>query len=197
MRSAFRPPMCIPLENRSNLPDGLSPHLCRRDRLGQTPARKRPASATARLTWCTKCATPYPAIVRTLRKIFDGKDAPIFSATRTLPSRSVLSTNPDSSGCRMTTCPAGSRGCTARRCGRIDTGSSRFPHGFHAAERAGTRFAKTSKNFHTVDLLRSPSAPFERPLTLRLKQPARRCTAPPQAGVSSCSSRSETHRASC
>ena len=32
-----------PLENRSNLPDGLSPHLCRpHDRLGQTPALSRP-----------------------------------------------------------------------------------------------------------------------------------------------------------
>ncbi len=98
---------------------------------------------------------------------------PTFSATRTLPSRSVLSTNPDSSNCcRMTPCPAGSRGRTARkRMERIDTGKRpEFPYGIsHCRTRRPFRFAKTSKTLPYGDLLRSPSRRFERPLTLRLE----------------------------
>ena len=70
-------------------------------------------------------------------------------------------------------CPAGSRGCTARRCvERIDTGKRpEFPYGFSRYRtRKRFRFVKTSKiTFTLLIYWRSPSAPFERPLTLRLE----------------------------
>ena len=161
-------------------------------------------SATVRLTLCTKCATPYPAIVRTLRKIFRRKRhfLPIFSATRTLPSCSVLSTNPDSSSCcRTTRLPCRfsrlycSQVCGANRhwkASRISLWFSRY------RTRKRFRFVKTSKITFTlliccVRLLRRSSAH----LRCASKTASRRCTAPLQAGVLSCSSRSETHRASC
>ena len=171
-----------------------------------TNTRAFPAltSATARLTWCTKCATPYPAIVRTLRKIFRRKRRflPIFSATRTLPSRSVLSTNPDSSSCcRMTRLPCRfsrlycSQVCGANRHWKASRISSWFSR---CRTRRHFRFAKTSRNTSirltcsALHLRRSSAH-----LRCASKTASRRCTAPPQAGGSCYSSRSETHRASC
>ena len=161
-------------------------------------------SATVRLTLCTKCATPYPAIVRTLRKIFRRKRhfLPIFSATRTLPSCSVLSTNPDSSSCcRTTRLPCRfsrlycSQVCGANRhwkASRISLWFSRY------RTRKRFRFVKTSKITFTlliycVRLLhRSSVRSLYGSKTVSL-----RCTTPLRAGGSFCSSRSETHRASC
>ncbi|MFR0924764.1 MAG: hypothetical protein ACLSGI_09220 [Butyricicoccaceae bacterium] len=48
--------------------------------------------------------------------------------------------------------------------------SVEFPYGFPLPNGAGLSVRENlEEHFHTVDLLRSPSAPFERPLTLRLE----------------------------
>ena len=161
-------------------------------------------SATERLTLYTRCATPYPAIVRTLRKIFRRKRRflPTFSATRTLPSRSVLSTNPDSLNyCRMTrlSCRFSRPYCSQAYGANRHWKASRISLWFsHCRTRRPFRFAKTSRNT-SIRLTCSALHLHRSSAHLRCasKTASRRCTAPLQAGVLSCSSRSETHRASC
>ncbi len=161
-------------------------------------------SATVRLTLCTKCATPYPAIVRTLRKIFRRKRhfcrysqqharCQVARCFRRIPIHRAAAERP--------ACPAGSRGCTARRCvERIDTGKRpEFPYGFALPNAQALSVRENLEDhFHTVDLLRSPFCAVRAPTyAAPRKQPAAGVQPPLQAGVLSCSSRSETHRASC
>ena len=161
-------------------------------------------SATERLTLYTRCATPYPATVRTSRKIFRQNRlfSPTFSVTRTLPSRSALSTNPDSSSCcRMTRLPCRfsrpycSQAYGANRhwkASRISLWFSRY------RTRRRSRCVKVLRItfIRLICCARLPRRSSVRSLYAS-KTASRRCTAPLQAGVLSCSSRSETHRASC
>ena len=148
-------------------------------------------------------ATPYPAIVRTLRKIFRRKRhfADILSNTHAAKllgafdeSRFIelLQNDPLALPVLEAVLLAGVWSESTLESVLNFLMVSRY------RTRKRFRFVKTSKITFTlliccVRLLRRSSAH----LRCASKTASRRCTAPLQAGVLSCSSRSETHRASC
>ena len=133
-------------------------------------------SATERLTLYTRCATPYPAIVRTSRKIFLQKRhffSDILSNTQAVKSLGafdesrfieLLQNDPLALPVLEAVLLAGVWSNSTLE----HVPNFLMVFALPNAQALSVR-ENLEEHFHTVDLLRSLSAPFERPLTLRLE----------------------------